>query len=239
MNYPVWELTTYGGGFFIAMIAIVHVFVAHFAVGGGLFLVMLEKRAYRDDDAGLLSYVKKHSKFFVLLTMVFGGMTGVGIWWTIALLAPGATSSLIHIFVFGWAAEWVFFLAEIVALFIYFYTFGKMDRKNHMRIGLLYFACAWMSLFLINGIIGFMLTPGSWIENRDFWSGFFNPTFWPALVFRTGLALVMCGVFGFVTGAWVKDAVLRQKIMRTCATWVTLPFVLMILGGWWYINAIP
>lgn len=239
MNYPVWELTTFGGGFLIALIAVVHVFVAHFAVGGGAFLVLLESKAYRENDQGLLTYVKKHSKFFLLLTMVFGGMTGVGIWWIISLVSPGATSALIHIFVFGWAAEWVFFLAEIIALFIYFYTFGKMDRKNHLLVGWLYFFCAFMSLFLINGIIGFMLTPGAWLENQNFWSGFFNPSFWPALVFRTGLALVMCGVFGFVTGVWLKDDVLRRKVMRTCALWVMAPFVLMVAGGWWYIQALP
>lgn len=239
MNYPVWELTTYGGGFLIALVAVVHVLVAHFAVGGGLFLVTMEKKAYREENPALLEYVKKHSKFFLLLTMVFGGLTGVGIWWTIALLNPAATSSLIHTFVFGWAAEWVFFFTEIVALFIYFYTFGKMERQKHLLIGWIYFFSAWMSLFLINGIIAYMLTPGAWLENQYFWSGFFNPTFWPALVFRTGLSLVLCGVFGFVTAAFVKDAALRQNLMRTCALWVALPFLLMLAGGWWYIGALP
>lgn len=239
MNYPVWQLTTFGGGFLVALIAVVHVLVSHFAVGGGAFLVLLERKAYREENQGLLDYVKKHSKFFLLLTMVFGGLTGVGIWWIIALLNPAATSALIHIFVFGWAAEWVFFVAEIVALFIYFYTFGKMDRKNHMLIGVIYFICAWMSLFLINGIIDFMLTPGAWIENRNFWSGFFNPTFWPSLVFRTGFSLLVCGVFGFVTAAFLKDDALRRNIMRTCAVWVAAPFVLMLAGGWWYYAALP
>ena len=239
MNYPIWDLTTYGGGFLIALVAVVHVLVSHFAVGGGLFLITLEKKAYREDDAGLLDYVKKHSKFFLLVSMVFSGMTGVGIWWTIALLNPAATSSLIHTFVFGWAAEWVFFVGEIVALFIYFYTFGKMDRKNHLIVGWIYFICAWMSLFLINGIIGYMLTPGAWIETHNFWDGFFNPTFWPSLIFRTGLSLTLCGVFGFVTAAFLKDAELRQKIMRTCAAWVAIPYTLMVGGGWWYFIAIP
>jgi cytochrome bd-type quinol oxidase subunit 1 len=239
MNYPVWELSTFGGGFLIALIAIVHVLVSHFAVGGGLFLVSLEKKAYREENPALLEYVKKHSKFFLLLTMVFGGLTGVGIWWIISLLNPAATSALIHIFVFGWAAEWVFFLAEIVALFIYFYTFGKMERKKHILIGWIYFFSAWMSLFLINGIIDFMLSPGTWLENQNFWSGFFNPTFWPALVFRTGLSLVLCGVFGFVTAAFVKDQKLRTNLMHTCAKWVAVPFVLMLAGGWWYIEALP
>jgi hypothetical protein len=118
MNYPVWELTYSGGGLLMVIIAVVHVYVAHFAVGGGLFLVLTEMKAYRENDADILAYVKSHTRFFLLLSMVFGGITGVGIWFTISLLSPTATSTLVHTFVFGWATEWVCFLAEIVALFI-------------------------------------------------------------------------------------------------------------------------
>ena len=38
MNYPVWDIPA--SGLLIAVIAILHVFVSHFAVGGGLFLVL-------------------------------------------------------------------------------------------------------------------------------------------------------------------------------------------------------
>lgn len=196
MNYPSWELMATGGGFWIALVAITHVFVSHFAVGGGLWLVLTEQRALRKRDDQLLAYVKGHAHFFLLLTMVFGGLSGVGIWWTIALLSPGATSELIHTFVFGWAAEWVCFAAEIVALFIYHYTFGRMRAREHVIIGWYYFVFAWLSLFLINGIIGFMLTPGGWLQGGGFWAGFFNPSFLPSLVMRTMLALMIAGMFG-------------------------------------------
>ena len=239
MNYPLWHLTTFGGGFFIALIAVVHVLVSHFAVGGGAFLVLLERKARTTEDADLLAYVKKHSRFFMLLTMVFGSITGVGIWWTIALLNPGGTSVLIHTFVFGWAAEWVFFLCEIVALFVYYYTFDRMDPKAHMTVGWIYFLSAWMSLFLINGIIDFMLTPGAWLETKGFWDGFFNPTFWPALVFRTGMALTLCGVFGFVTAAFTENPGLRTRLMRICSVWTLVPFVLMVAGLFWYVKVLP
>jgi len=43
---------------------------------------------------------------------VVGAVTGVGIWFTIGLIAPEATSNLIHTFVWVWAIEWVFFLVE-------------------------------------------------------------------------------------------------------------------------------
>ena len=44
MNYPVWYLPSLGGGFLIALIAITHVFISHFAVGGGLYLVLAERK---------------------------------------------------------------------------------------------------------------------------------------------------------------------------------------------------
>ncbi|MCK5096785.1 MAG: hypothetical protein KAR45_01715, partial [Desulfobacteraceae bacterium] len=64
MNYPVWELYTTGGGFLIAFIAVIHVYVSHLAVGGGLFLILAEKKAYKSNDPLILEYVKKHTKFF-------------------------------------------------------------------------------------------------------------------------------------------------------------------------------
>ncbi len=239
MNYPVWDLGALGGGFWIALVAIIHVFVAHFAVGGGLWLVLTEHKARREDDPALLAYVKGHSKFFLLLTMVLGGLTGVGIWWTIALLNPGATSSLIHTFVFGWATEWVFFVCEIVALLIYYYRFDTMKARDHLILGWFYFVFAWLSLFAINGIIGFMLTPGQWPQTGNFWHGFFNESFWPALVFRTALAAMIAGMFGLLTGAWQRGADLRHRVVRYSAWWVIAPFVVMVLGALWYVRALP
>ena len=193
MNYPVWEVFSAGGGFLIALISIVHVYVAHFAVGGGLFLVMAEKKAYRENAMEILDYVKTHTRFFLLLTLVFGGLTGVGIWFVIALYSPSATSRLIHIFLFGWAAEWVCFTVEITAILLYYYTFSKISRSSHLILGWIYFIAAWLSLFLVNGIIAFMLTPGRWIETGSFWHGFFNPSMFPSLFFRTAVALVLAG----------------------------------------------
>ena len=134
MNYPVWYLPNTGGGLLIAIIAILHVVISHLAVGGGLFLVLTERKAVRTGNSALLEYVRKHTWFFLLLTMVFGGMSGVGIWFIIALVQRAATSSLIHNFVFGWAIEWVFFVGEIVALLIYYSKFHKLDRKNRLII---------------------------------------------------------------------------------------------------------
>ncbi|MFP4398638.1 MAG: cytochrome ubiquinol oxidase subunit I [Desulfonatronovibrio sp.] len=239
MNYPVWELYTFGGGLWIALIAVLHVFVAHFAIGGGLFLVLTEKKGYRENSRQILEYTRKHSKFFLLVTLVFGAVTGVGIWFAISLVSPAATSRLIHTFVYFWAIEWVFFMAEIVAIFVYFYTFGKMQRDKHLLVGWMYFVFAWLSLFMINGIIAFMLSPGAWLETNNVWHGFFNPTFWPALFFRTFIALMLAGLYGFVTSSWIKDQDFREKMIRYCARWLLLPFVFLIISGIWYLSAVP
>ncbi|HIJ79995.1 MAG: cytochrome ubiquinol oxidase subunit I [Desulfobulbaceae bacterium] len=239
MNYPVWQLDFAGGGLLIAAIAIFHVYISHFAVGGGLFLVLAEMKGHRENSPAILDYVKSHTKFFMLLTLVLGAMTGVAIWFTIALLAPAATSILIHNFVFGWAIEWVFFLGEIVAIFIYYYTFGKMEKRNHLLIGWLYFIFAWLSLFVINGIIGFMLTPGDWLVTGDFWDGFFNPSFWPALFFRTFLCLMLAGLYGFLTSTNIKDETLRLTMVRYCAKWLLAPFFLFLASAYWYVQILP
>jgi cytochrome bd-type quinol oxidase subunit 1 len=239
MNYPVWELTTWGGGWLIAFIAVVHVYVAHFAVGGGLFLVLTEAMGLRSGDQRVLDYIRGHAKFFLLLTMVFGGLTGVAIWLVISVLHPGGTSVLIHNYVFGWATEWVCFLGEIVALFVYYYTFGKMEPGKHQMVGWLYFIFAWLSLVIIDGIIAFMLTPGGWLTSGDFWQGFLNPSFAPSAAFRTFLALVLAGIYGFITATAIKDADLRHKLVRWCAGWLLLPFLLMLASGWWYLRALP
>jgi len=234
MNYPVWELYYTGGGLLIALIAVVHVYVAHFAVGGGLFLVLTEMKGLRENSPAVLEYTRKHSKFFLLVTMVFSAVTGVGIWFTISLLSPAATSILIHTFVFGFATEWVFFTLEIVAIFIYFYTFNKIDNKAHLIIGWIYAVSALISLVLINGIIAFMLTPGDWLETRNFWDGFFNPSFWPSMFFRITIALVLAGIFGFVTSVFIKDTKFKEKMVRYCAKWLMFPFIFMVLFAWWY-----
>lgn len=239
MNYPVWFVPTFGGGLLIALVAIVHVFVSHFAVGGGLYLVLTERKALKEKSADIMAFVKKHTTFFMLLTMVFGGLTGVAIWFVISLINPAATSLLIHTFVFGWATEWVFFLVEIVALFVYFYTFGRMDDRNHQIIGWIYFGAAWMSLFLINGIIDFMLTPGDWVNNHDFWSGFFNPTFWPALVFRSFMSFMLAGCYGFLTATCITDETVRHRMVRYSGIWALVSLILSLPAGWWYLSVLP
>ncbi|HEX9077935.1 MAG TPA: c-type cytochrome [Desulfuromonadaceae bacterium] len=239
MNYPVWYIPEVGGGLLIAVIAIVHVFISHFAVGGGLYLVFAERKGLREKNRAILDFTRSHAKFFLLMTMVAGGVTGVAIWFVISLVQPAATSLLIHTFVFGWATEWVFFIVEIAAILVYFYTFGRMDDRTHQAVGWIYFIAAWLSLVLINGIINFMLDPGAWLQNGSFWSAFFNPLFWPSLFFRTAVACMLAGVYAFLTSAFLKDAATKQTMTRFSAKWVLASYLAAIPCGIWYYATVP
>ncbi len=238
MNYPVWDVA-FGAGLLIAIVAIVHVFISHFAVGGGLFLVVTEIKARRSQDAALLNWLKQHTRFFVLVTVVLGVVTGVGIWFTIGLIAPTATSDLIHIYVWGWAIEWVFFFIEITAALFYMYGWDKLEARVHQWYGWVYFGAAYMSLVVINGIITFMLTSGSWVKNHRFWMGFFNPTYFPSLLLRSAIAFALAGLYALITASVQKDAALKARIVRWSALWIVPSMAVMPLFGWWYIRRVP
>lgn len=236
MNYPIWAVP--GAGLLIAGIAVFHVFISHFAVGGGLLLVWLERRARRDDDPDLLAYVRRHSRFFLLLTLVFGAITGVGIWTTIALVHPQATSTLIQAFVWGWAIEWTFFIVEIAAALVYYYGWDRLDARTHLAIGWIYFIAAWLSLAVINGILTFMLTPGRWIVTNAFWDGILNPTYLPMLVARTVGALALAGAYGLLTLAWTGNQRLKERLVRPLALgWVIPGVVLLMVSLVWIASA--
>ena len=202
MDYPIREFAM-GGGILIALVAILHVVVSHFAVGGGLVLAVLETAAVKRNDRPLRDLVKRSSMILLLLSTVFGAISGVGIWFTIGVVHPAATSSLIHTFVWAWATEWTFFLLEVVTALAWVATWGKVSPRTHLLLIWLYAFAAFMSLVVIQGILGFMLTPGSYPKTFSFWDGFLNPTYLPGILFRTGVCILLAA-------AWMAFAALRE-----------------------------
>ena len=166
----------------------------------------------------------------MLVTVVFGVVSGVGIWFTIGLISPMATSNLIHAYVWGWAIEWVFFFVEITAALLYLYGWEKLEPALHEWYGWIYFIAAFASMVIINGIITFMLTSGTWVQNHQFWSGFFNPTYFPSLVFRFAIALALAGVYALITASVQKDVALKARIVRWSALWI-VPSLVVLPGS--------
>lgn len=242
MNYPVWDVPFLGAGLVVAIIAIIHVLISHLAIGGGAFLFVAEWWSDRQSDGPRIrQWLHRFATFFLIYTTVFGAMTGVGIWFAIQLASPEATSLLIHQFVFAWAIEWVAFLGELTILYLYYYGWHRNSRRLQVFLAGAYFVIAWMSLFVINGILTFMLTPGGWtLENTDIWAGFFNPGFWPALVIRTLVMLLLAGLAGILVATRIVDEpVFKARIIRFCARWIVPAALLVPLFTIWYWSTLP
>lgn len=235
MNYPVWELPA--PGLLIAAVGIVHVFVSHFAVGGGLFLVLAERKARAGSDAALLAFVRALSRGFVLLTLVFGALTGVGIWFTIALVQPQATSALVTTFVWAWAIEWTFFALEIAAAIVYYHGWDRLDARTHLAVGWVYFAAALASLVVITGILSFMMTSGRWPATRQFADGFFNPGYAPMVVLRSAGAVGLTGLYVLFAASFLKDGEAKARIARWAATrWIAPAAVAVPIALVWFLS---
>ena len=254
MNYPFWEIPILGSGWVIGIIAIFHVMISQFAVGGGLYLPMAERKAMRmaDKEVGKawLHQLVSHSKFFLVLTGVFGTVSGVGIWFAIGLTQPEATSTLIHNFVFGWAMEWVFFMVELITIAVYYYTWNRVDPKLHLAVGWVYSIASVATLVIINGILTFMLTPGdTWIsvagtghEASKFWNAFFNPTYWPSLLLRAGVCTALAGVWALITSSRIdgdKEPALKASLVRWSVKWLVPSFVATPFLLLWYLFMVP
>jgi cytochrome bd-type quinol oxidase subunit 1/mono/diheme cytochrome c family protein len=241
MHYPWWYVPYLTSPMLIAVVSVLHVLVSHYAVGGGFFLAVETGFAYKTNDREYLAYLKRHARFFILVTVVFGAITGVGIWWTIGLASPLATEVMIRTFVFGWAIEYVSFLVEIASAFIFFYYWGRLPPKTHVAMAWLYGIAAWISLVIITGITGFMLNPGRWIENQTFWVGFFNPQFIPQTIARTGGALLLTALYVYLHSAITVKEQRLQRLIEFRSTRPALLGAVMIAAGGalWYLYLPP
>lgn len=240
MDYPAWYVAFLTSPMLIPLIAIPHVIVAQFAVGGGILLADMVRRAYRDGLAEVLEDLRGIARFFILLTIVFGAVTGLGIWWTIGLTSPETTSALIHIFVFGWAAEWVAFIVELVSAFAFYYLWDRLRPREHLIMGWIYAVSAWISLVLITGITAFMLTSGNWTPEQGFFRAFFNPSFFPQVLIRTGGSLAIAALWiGLIVSFQNFTTTSRDRIIHWISQWALGGMALMILGGVWYFMVTP
>lgn len=239
MDYPTWA-PGIGGGVLIGIISIVHVLVSHFAVGGGIAMAVVETLAVRRRDASLRALARRSSTMLILISTVFGAITGVAIWFSIGLVAPAGTSALIRNFAWGWAIEWTFFLLEVATALAWAATWDRVSPRTHLLFIWLYAFAAFMSLVVIQGILAFMLTPGRWLQTHLFWDGLLNPTYLPGLVLRTGTCLLLAGGYLALAAQREKNAQARGKLVRLLAVFqVVGAAVALAAFPWWQRAALP
>ena len=202
MHYPWWYVPYLTAPMLIAFISVVHVLVSHYAVGGGLFLAVEVGHAYRTRDRDYLDYLHRHARFFVLLTVVFGAITGVGIWWTIGLASPLATETADpHLRLRLGHRVGVLRGRSSSRPSSFYYYWDRLPEKHarrhrlDLRPGGLDQPGAHYrhhGLHARSGRLGHR--PGE----HDFWIAFFNPQFLPQTVARTGGALLLSSLYVYL-----------------------------------------
>jgi cytochrome bd ubiquinol oxidase subunit I len=239
MNYPLWVVPDLGGSWVIGIISIIHIFISHFAVGGGIYLAFAEQLAYKRKDERIYNFLKSHSRFFVLLTTVAGAVTGVGIWFSVSLVSPDGIASLIQCFTLAWAEEYLFFVAELATAFAYYYTWDRISREQHLLLARLYAIFSVFTLVIINGVLTFMLTPGKWLSSHWWFDGVFNPTYFPSLAIRLLIMLAIAGMYALVTCTRIEEPKFRTFMVRYCAKWLLPVFLLGPVCMLWFLSQVP
>jgi len=243
-----WPIRDFGPlmkGAVMGGVGIVHVFLAQFAVGAGALLVVLERRAQRFGDRGARRFVDGFFKTLVLVSFVLGALTGVGVWLTAIQVSPATISLMVAEFHWIWAAEWCFFVLEVASGYA-FYRFGpRLSDRLRMRLLVQYAVASWFSLALINGILSWQLTPGSWPERATTAAGFFNPGFWPSLCYRTVASWTLAALAACVVSqlpaepaAGEAERAARAGLVRRFGLFLA-PMAAMPALGLWFLAVLP
>ncbi|MDE2292748.1 MAG: cytochrome ubiquinol oxidase subunit I [Elusimicrobia bacterium] len=237
--YPVWYVPGLTAGLVLGLIASFHILPSHLSTGAMWLNVYLEHKAEREGRPELLDFVRRYSKLLLIFAYVFGSRSGVGIWFAATVAAPRGISGLIHNYVWGWATEWVFFIIEVAGIFVYVYTFDKVDRKTHLRIGWVFALASWTTMVIIVGILTFMLTPGLWPRTGGFFDGFFNRTYWPQLFLRTGAMLAIAAAYATAVASRVKEEGPKRTVVRAASVFGLAGLAFAALCFLWYRASLP
>lgn len=243
MNLPYYPLHDFGPlmkGMIIGGLGILHVFVAQFAIGGGMLMCYFQWLAQTGRNAHARRFLDSYFQFLILISFVVGVVTGVGMWFTAIQISPRTIGLMVEEFHWIWATEWTFFAVEIFTGYL-FYRYGRrLPDQERMILLVLYSFAAWCSLFWINGILAWQLTPDGWPISGRVWDGFFNPSFWPSTLFRTVTAMATAALVACVVINLQKDMDLTTRTsLINRAAWFLAPLALMPLLGFWYLMTMP
>ncbi|MCA9285381.1 MAG: cytochrome ubiquinol oxidase subunit I [Phycisphaerales bacterium] len=242
--YPINEFGPLMKGLVIGGLGIFHVFLAQFAIGGGMLMCYFQWLAQTGRSPHARAFLDSYFRALVLVSFVVGAVTGVAMWFTTIQVSPATIGLMVDEFHWVWATEWTFFALEIVAGYAFYRCGQRLDDRSRMTLLVLYALAGWFSLFWINGILAWQLTPGNWLaagqEGGGVWAGFFNPSFWPSLFYRTVsamaiAALVACVVINTIPslGRAARTALIGR------ASHFMVPMLLMPLLGAWYVASMP
>jgi mono/diheme cytochrome c family protein len=239
--YPTWNEPFIGNGWVVGIIATVHVLFSHTAVGAALFFTYLATIAYRDDRPELLDYIKSYGLFLLIFSYVLGSITGPGIWYSTTVASPRGISALIHSFVWKWATEWVFFVIEVVGVYLIVYLVGKVDRRTHLKIAWIFGLASLTTMLIIIGILSFMMWPGKeqWFAEGGYLYGFYGSNTFAHLAMRLAFMFTMTAVVGGIIVAGIKDARFKAEMARRLGILGLVSGAAGFLLLKWYMGTLP
>ncbi|GAB6035107.1 c-type cytochrome [Galenea microaerophila] len=214
--YPTWYEPNLGSGWVVALIATFHVLASHTSVGTAILFAYLSHKAYKEDRDDLLDLIKKYGLFMLVFTYVAGSITGPGIWYSTTVASPNGIGSLIHSFVWKWATEWVFFIIEVVGVYMVAYLVGKVDKKTHMKISMIFGLASFATMVIIIGILSFMMVPGkeAWFQEGGYLYGFYGGNTFMQMGMRVAFMFTMTAVVGGIIVAGIKDPEFKKEMAR-------------------------
>lgn len=239
--YPTWYEPMVGSGWVVALIATFHVLASHTSVGAALLFAYLSHKAYREDREDLLDFIKKYGLFLMVFTYVAGSITGPGIWYSTTVASPNGIGALIHSFVWKWATEWVFFVIEVVGVYMIVYLVGRVDKQTHMKISVIFGIASLATMVIIVGILSFMMLPGKevWFEEGGYLNGFYGTNTFIQTGMRMAFMFTMTAVVGGIVVSSIKDAAFKKEMARKLG-WLGIISTLTGAAMFqWYLTSVP
>lgn len=224
-----------GNSIIMAIVILIHVFFAFFAVGGSTLAVFSEWVGRRKGDDDYIAVARKVTKFLADM-MKINGVLGVaivvltiGLWGSFARL-------LYSVMFWPFVTEGLFFLVLMIFSITYNNTWDKVSSGTHLFLGFTTAFAAIMTAFLINSVWAFMMTPGDWITTQNRWDAFFNPILWESYIHMLIPCLLNGALIVFLWSYWKlktsdRDLEFYEKINKFIGQKAALLIFLQPISG--------
>ncbi|UCC79220.1 MAG: cytochrome ubiquinol oxidase subunit I [Candidatus Zixiibacteriota bacterium] len=224
-----------GNSIIMAIVILVHVFFAFFAVGGSTLAVFSEWVGRRKGNDDYITLARKVTKFLADM-MKINGVLGVAIIVLIIGLWGSFAKLLYSVMFWPFVTEGLFFLILMIFSIAYNNNWDKTSPGKHLFYGVMTAFAAIMTAFLINAIWAFMMTPGEWITTQNRWDAFFNPILWESYIHMLIPCLLNAALFIFLWSYWKlktsdRDLEFYEKINRFTGRKAALLIFLQPISG--------
>jgi cytochrome bd-type quinol oxidase subunit 1 len=199
------QMGTQASSIMIGSMMMLHILFANISVGGSWISVISEHKYHRNKEEKYDKLAKSITHFNVILFSAGSTLAFFGVAAMIGLF-PSAISEIFHIFWWPIFFEAITFILEILFLYTFYYSWGKIPDRWHQFLGFGFAITIIFQTAFINMIASGMLTPGTptidYVGNgnltmslQDALAWYFNPTM-AILSIHTLVAAV--SYFGFL-----------------------------------------